>query len=87
MRCSDICISQFIFFRSTTALGFSLLSYGGNLHLSLIADKSIVKDERSLDELLENTVHEINIAYNHIILTRFLKPSNFLIETPVENGM
>ncbi|XP_018051970.1 PREDICTED: uncharacterized protein LOC108689623 [Atta colombica] len=71
--------------KSTTALGFSLLSYGGNLHLSLIADKSIVKDERSLDELLENTVHEINIAYNHIILTRFLKPSNFLIETPVEN--
>ncbi|KYN39763.1 hypothetical protein ALC56_05871 [Trachymyrmex septentrionalis] len=73
--------------KSTTALGFSLLSYGGNLHLSLIADKSIVKDERSLDELLENTVHEINIAYNHIILTRFLKPSDLPIETPIENGM
>ncbi|KYN27070.1 PREDICTED: uncharacterized protein LOC108757728 [Trachymyrmex cornetzi] len=73
--------------KSTTALGFSLLSYGGNLHLSLIADKSIVNDERSLDELLENTVHEINVAYNHIILTRFLKPSDLPIETPVENGI
>jgi len=45
------------------------LSYGGNLHLSLIADKSIVKDERSLMELLENTVHEINTAYYNIVLT------------------
>jgi len=53
------------------------LSYGGNLHLSLIADKSIVKDERSLMELLENTVHEINTAYNSIVLTDFLKPSDF----------
>jgi len=43
------------------------LSYGGNLHLSLIADKSIVKDERSLMELLENTVYEINTAYNSIV--------------------
>ncbi|KYN02419.1 hypothetical protein ALC62_06799 [Cyphomyrmex costatus] len=73
--------------KSTTALGLSLLSYGGNLHLSLIADKSIVKDERSLDELLENTVHEINIAYNRIMLTRFLKPSDLPIETPAEKGM
>ncbi|KYQ47991.1 hypothetical protein ALC60_12950 [Trachymyrmex zeteki] len=73
--------------KSTTALGFSLLSYGGNLHLSLIADKSIVKDERSLDELLENTIHEINIAYNCIILTRFLKPSDLPIETPAEKDI
>ncbi|XP_071559760.1 uncharacterized protein [Temnothorax nylanderi] len=56
--------------KSTTALGFSLLSYGGNLHLSLMADKSIVKDERSFMELLENTVHEIDTAYNSIILMR-----------------
>lgn len=55
--------------------------------MSLIADKSIVKDERSLDELLENTIHEINIAYNCIILTRFLKPSDLPIETPAEKGM
>ncbi|XP_011052406.1 PREDICTED: uncharacterized protein LOC105144881 isoform X2 [Acromyrmex echinatior] len=83
-------LSNIIFWipnKSTTALGFSLLSYGGNLNLSLIADKSIVKDERSLDELLENTIHEINIAYNHIILTHFLKPSNLPIETSVENGI
>ncbi|XP_011169477.1 uncharacterized protein LOC105202586 isoform X1 [Solenopsis invicta] len=56
--------------KSTTALGFSLLSYGSNLHLSLIADKSIVKDGKAFMELLENTVHEIDIAYNNIILTR-----------------
>jgi len=60
------------------------LSYGGNLHLSLIADKSIIKDERSLMKLLEDTVHEINTAYNSIVLTHFLKPSDFLIETSVE---
>lgn len=56
--------------RSTTALGFSLLSYGGNLHLSLMADKSIVKDERSFMEILKNIVDEIDTAYNNIILMR-----------------
>ncbi|XP_036142819.1 uncharacterized protein LOC105829846 [Monomorium pharaonis] len=59
--------------KSTTALGFSLLSYGGKLHLSLMADKSIVKDERFFMELLENTVHEIDTAYNCIISRRFSK--------------
>jgi len=63
------------------------LSYGGNLHLSLIADKSIVKDERSLMELLENTVHEINTAYNSIVLTHFLKPSDLPLETSTEKGL
>ncbi|XP_077265523.1 uncharacterized protein LOC143899254 isoform X2 [Temnothorax americanus] len=52
--------------KSTTALGFSLLSYGGNLHLSLMADKSIIKDERSFMELLENTVHEIDTAFKAV---------------------
>ncbi|XP_024890393.1 uncharacterized protein LOC112466508 [Temnothorax curvispinosus] len=52
--------------KSTTALGFGLLSYGGNLHLSLMADKSIVKDERSFMELLENTVHEIDTAFKAV---------------------
>lgn len=73
-------------FRSTTALGFSLLSYGGNLHLSLMADRSIVKDERLFMEFLENTVHEIDAAYN-IILMRFSKSSDLPIETPMKKGM
>lgn len=56
-------------FRSTTALGLSLFSYGGKLHLSLIADKSIINDnEKSFTEILEDTVHEIDHAYNSIIL-------------------
>ncbi|XP_011688950.1 PREDICTED: uncharacterized protein LOC105450693 isoform X2 [Wasmannia auropunctata] len=71
---------------STTALGLSLISYGGNLQLSLIADKSIVKNETSFNELLENTVHEIENAYNHVVLMR-LKPSDLPIETPAENDI
>ncbi|XP_070166252.1 uncharacterized protein [Polyergus mexicanus] len=54
--------------KSTTALGLSLFSYGGKLHLSLIADKSIINDnEKSFTEILEDTVHEIDHAYNSII--------------------
>ncbi|XP_011688941.1 PREDICTED: uncharacterized protein LOC105450689 [Wasmannia auropunctata] len=73
--------------KSTTALGLSLFSYGGNLQLSLIADKSIVKDETLLTELLENTVHEIETAHNHVVLMRLLKPSVFPIETSAENDI
>jgi len=61
---------QFIF-RGATALGFSLISYGGNLNLSLIADKSIINDEKTLTEILEDTVREIDHAYNNIMLTCF----------------
>ncbi|XP_072755329.1 uncharacterized protein [Anoplolepis gracilipes] len=57
--------------RDRTALGLSLLTYGGNLHLSLIADKSIISDESSFTKILEDTVYEIDHAYNSIILTRF----------------
>jgi len=51
-----------------------------------MADRSIVKDERPFMELLENTVHEIDAAYN-IILMRFSKPSDLPIETPMKKGM
>ncbi|XP_011635099.1 uncharacterized protein LOC105425846 [Pogonomyrmex barbatus] len=54
--------------RNTTALGLTLLSYGGNSHLSLMADKSIVENEKYFMELLENTVQEIDTAYNSIVL-------------------
>jgi len=37
-------------------------------------------------ELLENTVHEINIAYNNIVLMHFLKPLDFPVETYAEKG-
>ncbi|GAB1862473.1 O-acyltransferase WSD1 C-terminal domain-containing protein [Camponotus japonicus] len=57
--------------KGATALGFSLISYGGNLNLSLIADKSIINDEKALTEILEDTVREIDHAYNNIILTCF----------------
>ncbi|XP_029163505.1 uncharacterized protein LOC114934948 isoform X2 [Nylanderia fulva] len=73
--------------KSTTALGFSLLSYGDNLHLSLMADKSIINDEKSFTEILEDTVHEINHAYNRIILTHILKLSDLPVETPMETGI
>ncbi|XP_025269791.1 uncharacterized protein LOC112639568 [Camponotus floridanus] len=53
--------------RGTTALGLSLITYGGNLNLSLIADKSIINDEKALIEILEDTVREINHAYKSIM--------------------
>ncbi|KAL6256388.1 hypothetical protein P5V15_012502 [Pogonomyrmex californicus] len=54
--------------KNTTALGLTLLSYGGNSHLSLMADKSIVENEEYFMKLLENTVQEIDTAYNSIVL-------------------
>ncbi|XP_025269756.1 uncharacterized protein LOC112639565 [Camponotus floridanus] len=53
--------------KGTTALGLSLIGYGGNLNLSLIADKSIINDEKALIEILEDTVREINHAYKSIM--------------------
>ncbi|XP_025269790.1 uncharacterized protein LOC109610519 [Camponotus floridanus] len=53
--------------KGATALGLSLISYGGNLNLSLIADKSIINDEKALIEILEDTVREINHAYKSIM--------------------
>ncbi|XP_025265778.1 uncharacterized protein LOC112638389 isoform X2 [Camponotus floridanus] len=53
--------------KGATALGFSLISYGGNLNLSLIADKSIINDEKALTEILKDTVREIDHAYNSIM--------------------
>ncbi|XP_011704410.1 PREDICTED: uncharacterized protein LOC105459812, partial [Wasmannia auropunctata] len=73
--------------RNTIALGLTLFSYGGNLQLSLIADKSIVKDETSFKELFKNTVHEIETAYNHVILMRLLKTSDLPIETLAEKDI
>ncbi|XP_011698823.1 PREDICTED: uncharacterized protein LOC105456459, partial [Wasmannia auropunctata] len=73
--------------KNAVALGLTLFSYGGNLQLSLIADKSIVKDETSFKELLENTVHEIETAYNHVILMRPLKTSDLPIETLAEKDI
>jgi hypothetical protein len=73
-------------FRGTTALGFSLLTYGGNIHLSLIADESIIENERSLMRILEDIVHEINAAYDNITLTRLSRSINLSVETPTEKG-
>lgn len=74
--------SIYIISRDNTAFGFSLLSYGGKLHLSLIADKSIIKDEKPLMEILEDTVHEIEIAYNNIT-----HASMNSVKTPMEKGI
>ncbi|XP_011688956.1 PREDICTED: uncharacterized protein LOC105450698 isoform X2 [Wasmannia auropunctata] len=71
--------------KNSIALGLSLLSYGGNLQLSLIADKSIVKDEALFTELLENTVYEIEAAYNDVMM-RLLKSSDLPIETTAEKN-
>lgn len=66
--------------KDTVALGLSVISYGGNLHLGLIADKSVIKNERFFMEILKDTVQEIDIAYNNIT---HVNPA----ETPMEKDI
>ncbi|XP_015609038.1 uncharacterized protein LOC107274419 [Cephus cinctus] len=57
--------------RGSTGIGYSVLSYNGNLNLSLIADKALISNEKLLSDILENTVREIERLYDIITLTCF----------------
>ena len=45
--------------RGTTGIGLSILSYGGKLHLGLIADRAVISDREDAQNILETTVNEI----------------------------
>ncbi|XP_043587412.1 uncharacterized protein LOC122569844 isoform X2 [Bombus pyrosoma] len=72
--------------RSYTGIGCSLLTYRGYLHLSLIADKALVQNEKSLTRILENTVNEIDNLYDRLTLSFFSKKLHRSISTPTKKG-
>ncbi|XP_031840556.2 uncharacterized protein LOC116430483 isoform X1 [Nomia melanderi] len=72
--------------RSNTGIGCSLLTYRGYLHLSLIADKALVHNEKALTQILESTVHEIENLYDRLTLSFFSKKLRRSMSTPTKKG-
>ncbi|CAK9829330.1 hypothetical protein ANTRET_LOCUS6689 [Anthophora retusa] len=72
--------------RSYTGIGCSLLTYRGYLHLSLIADKALVQDEKALTRILESTVNEIDNLYDRLTLSFFSKKLRRSMSTPTKKG-
>lgn len=72
--------------RNYTGIGCSMLTYRGYLHLSLIADKALIKDEQILSEILENIVHEIDDLYDKLNLSSFSRRCR-LTTTPRKKGI
>lgn len=72
--------------RVNTGIGFSLLTYRGYLHLSLIADKALVQNEKALTRILENTVSEIDNLYDRLTLSFFSKKLHRSMSTPMKKG-
>ncbi|KOC60631.1 hypothetical protein WH47_07992 [Habropoda laboriosa] len=72
--------------RSYTGIGCSLLTYRGYLHLSLIADKALVQNEKALTKILENTVTEIDNLYDRLTLSFFSKKLHRSMSTPTKKG-
>ncbi|XP_034178397.2 uncharacterized protein LOC117603390 [Osmia lignaria lignaria] len=73
--------------RSFTGIGFSLLTYRGYLHLSLIADKALIQNEKALTRILENTVSEIDNLYDKLTLSFFSKKLHRSMSTPMKKGV
>ncbi|XP_017887991.1 uncharacterized protein LOC108629676 [Ceratina calcarata] len=73
--------------RVNTGIGFSLLTYRGYLHLSLIADRALVQNEKALTRILENTVSEIDNLYDKLTLSFFSKKLHRSMSTPMKKGI
>ncbi|CAL7936347.1 unnamed protein product [Xylocopa violacea] len=73
--------------RVNTGMGLSLLTYRGYLHLSLIADKALVQNEKSLMRILENTVNEIDNLYDRLTLSFFSKRLRRSMSTPTKKAI
>nr|XP_003708536.1 PREDICTED: uncharacterized protein LOC100880924 isoform X2 [Megachile rotundata] len=73
--------------RSFTGIGFSLLTYRGYLHLSLIADKALIQNEKALTRILENTVSEIDNLYDRLTLSFFSKKLHRSMSTPMKKAV
>ncbi|CAD6215899.1 GSCOCG00000716001-RA-CDS [Cotesia congregata] len=72
--------------RGTTGIGCSLLTYNGNVHLSLQADEAVVSEETSLDEILKGTIDDIKALHDIITLPCFAKSFLDTAEAPMETG-
>ena len=57
--------------RGTTGIGCSLLTYGGKVHITLVGDAAVVRNQRLLDDILKNTVEDIHKLYDMISLSCF----------------
>lgn len=53
---------------------FGIISIKGLLSFSLYADTALVKDKQLLDEILRNTLQEIDYLYDYLTLS---SPKNF----------
>ncbi|XP_076287010.1 uncharacterized protein LOC143212282 [Lasioglossum baleicum] len=73
--------------RVDTGIGCSLLTYRGYLHLSLIADKALVQNEKVLAQILENTVQEIDNLYDRLTLSFFSKKLRRSMSTPTKKAI
>ncbi|XP_015429994.1 PREDICTED: uncharacterized protein LOC107186611 [Dufourea novaeangliae] len=73
--------------RNLTGIGCSLLTYRGYLHLSMVADKALVKNEKSLTQILESTVHEIDNLYEKLTLSFFSKKLRRSMSTPTKKAI
>ncbi|KAI4480423.1 hypothetical protein M0802_014243 [Mischocyttarus mexicanus] len=59
--------------KSDTGIGFSLFSYNEQVHLSVVADKALIKNDKIFSKILGNTVYEIEQLYERLTSTRFSK--------------
>ncbi|XP_033340305.2 uncharacterized protein LOC117228585 [Megalopta genalis] len=73
--------------RVDTGIGCSLVTYRGYLHLSLIADKALVPNEKALTQILESTVQEIDHLYDKLTLSFFSKKLRRSMSTPTKKGI
>ncbi|XP_014610836.1 PREDICTED: uncharacterized protein LOC106790457 [Polistes canadensis] len=70
--------------KSNTGIGFSLFSYNEQVHLSIVADKALVKNDKVFSKILENTVYEIEQLYESLTSTRFSKKFQFNETAPMD---
>ncbi|XP_015177528.1 PREDICTED: uncharacterized protein LOC107066970 [Polistes dominula] len=70
--------------KSNTGIGFSLFTYNEQVHLSVVADKALVKNEKVFSKILGNTVYEIEQLYESLTSTRFSKKFQFNEKAPMD---
>ncbi|XP_020298857.1 uncharacterized protein LOC109863087 [Pseudomyrmex gracilis] len=52
--------------KNTTGLSLSVITYEGKLNLSLLVDKAVIRDMKVIREILDETIYEIDSAYNDL---------------------
>ncbi|XP_020298752.1 uncharacterized protein LOC109862989 [Pseudomyrmex gracilis] len=52
--------------KNTTGLSLSLITYKGKLNLFLLVDKAVIRDMKVIREILDETIYEIDSAYNDL---------------------